>query len=95
MRNVYIENKSLDETLETYLSFVKPIGEEEIKTIDAASEGTACSPVRLGGCAACCARCAQRGREAWVQSRQDRRDGDLGRREDDSAVGDEFADAGL
>lgn len=31
MRNVYIENKSLDETLETYLSFVKPIGEEEIK----------------------------------------------------------------
>ena len=36
MRNVYIENKSLDETLETYLSFVKPIGEEEIKTIDAA-----------------------------------------------------------
>lgn len=41
MRNVYIENKSLDETLETYLSFVKPIGEEEIKTIDAAGRITA------------------------------------------------------
>lgn len=41
MRNVYIENKSLDETLETYLSFVKPIGEEDIKTIDAAGRITA------------------------------------------------------
>lgn len=46
MRNVYIENKSLDETLETYLSFVKPIGEEEIKTIDAAGRITGGSRVR-------------------------------------------------
>ena len=41
MRNVYIENNSLKETLDNYIINIKPIGTESINTIDAV--GRVCS----------------------------------------------------
>ncbi len=52
MRNVYIENKSLDETLDAYLAFVKPVGTEEVSAFDVAGRVTA-TPVFAKICDPC------------------------------------------